>query len=358
MRESVRIVLLSLMVLAVAADTHAQAPSTAGGASGTPAKAEAPAQPAGLDQPVATVNGEVITKGDLLDFLSRYQIPPGNDQQVYHDAVETLVNTRLVSQHLDRLRIPVPEERVNEAVAEIEKQLKADGRTLKEALASSGRSEDEVRKELATRQRWVEFVKMKATDAELKKFADSHKDLLNGTQVKASHILLRVAPDAPPAEKQKVREKLLGIKRDIEANTMTFAQAANKYSEDPANSEGAGGDIGYFTLASGVVEEFAEAAFKLKKGEISDPVETVYGEHLIQVTDRKDGGPIDFEANKPAILNAFAAELQKDLLIAERKTAKIDGKPMPPDLFPPAPAATPGAAPAPAPGGTPATPKP
>ena len=64
------------------------------------------------------------------------------------------------------------------------------------------------------------------------------------------------------------------------ANTMTFAQAANKYSEDPANSEGAGGDIGYFTLTSGVVEEFADAAFKLKKGEISDPVETVYGKHL------------------------------------------------------------------------------
>jgi peptidyl-prolyl cis-trans isomerase C len=357
MRVSVRIVLLSLVVLAMAADTHAQAPPTADGVSGTPAKAAALAQPAGLDQPVATVNGEAITKGDLLDFLSRYQIPPGNDQQVYRDAVETLINTRLVSQHLDRLRIPVPEERVNEAVAEIEKQLKADGRTLKEALAISGRTEDEVRRELATRQRWVEFVKMKATDAELKKFADSHKDLLNGTQVKASHILLRVAPDAPPAEKQKVREKLLGIKRDIEANTMTFAQAANKYSEDPANSEGAGGDIGYFTLASGVVEEFADAAFKLKKGEISDPVETVYGEHLIQVTDRKDGGPIDFEANKPAILNAFAAELQKGLLIAERKTAKIDGKPMPPDLFPPAPAATPGAGPAPAPGGNPATPK-
>ena len=344
------------MVLAVVAPTHAQAPPATGGATTTPGKLAAPVRPPGLDQPVATVNDETITKGELFDFLSRYQIPPGNNEQVYRDAVETLINTRLVSQYLNRLKISVSEEKVNEAVGEIEKQLKADGRSLKEALEMSGRTESEVRRELATRQRWIDFVKMKASDAELQKFAASHKDLLNGTQVKASHLLLKVAPDAPPPEKQKVRERLLGIKRDIEANKYTFAEAANKFSEDPANAEGAGGDIGYFTLGTGIVEEFAHAAFALKKGEISDPVETIYGDHLIQVTDRKEGGQIDFEANKPMILNAYAAELQKNLLTAERKAAKVDIKPMPADLFPPAPTATP--APTPSPGGGSATPKP
>ena len=135
---------------------------------------------------------------------------------------------------------------------------------------------------------------------------------------------------------------------------MTFAQAANKYSEDPANAGGAGGDLDYFTLSSGFIPEFTDVAFRLKKGSVSEPVETIYGYHLIQVTDRKEGRPVDFEQNKPYILNAYAGELQKNLLTEERKRAKIEIKPMPKDLFPPtapdAPATTKGEAPATKPG--------
>jgi len=138
---------------------------------------------------------------------------------------------------------------------------------------------------------------------------------------------------------------------------VTFAQAANKYSDDPANAGGAGGDLDYFTLNSGFIPEFTDVAFRLKKGSISEPVETPYGYHLIQVTDRKEGRPVDFEQNKPYIINAYAGELQKNLLTEERKRTKIEVKPTPKDLFPasaaPAPAApatTKGSAPATKPG--------
>src|SRR5215213_1050698 len=98
-----------------------------------------------------------------------------------------------------------------------------------------------------------------------------------------------------------MRQKLAGIKSDVESKKYTFAKAANKYSEDPANSESGGGDIGYFGLNSGIVEEFGKAAFALKPGQISDPIETPYGFHLIMVTDRQDRPKIDFEQNKPLI---------------------------------------------------------
>jgi peptidyl-prolyl cis-trans isomerase C len=135
---------------------------------------------------------------------------------------------------------------------------------------------------------------------------------------------------------------------------MTFAEAANKHSVDPANAEGAGGDLGYFGRNSGFIEEFTDAAFALKKGSISDPVETAYGYHLIQVTDRKEGAPIDFEKQRPLITQLYSMELQKDLIAAERKTAKIDIKPMPKDLFPPAPATPPAGTTPPATGTPPA----
>ena len=323
-----------------------------------PAKAKAapPAAtagvPANLDQVVATINGDRITRGDLINFLSRYPIPPVDRDQVYRDAVETLINTRLIGQFLARQKIPVPQGKVEAAIAQLERDLKSDGRELQAALKESRLTMEDLRREYVDRITWVEFLTRKATDAELKKFAASHKDLISGTQVRASHIYILVPDNASPAEKEKTRKKLLAIKQDIVDKKTSFAEAANKYSEDPANTKAEGGDIGYFGLGHGVVDEFATAAFALKPGEISDPVETVHGLHVITVSDRKEGTPADFEKQKSYILQLYAAELQKQILTAERKNAddkhSIDIKPMPPDLFPPAPPAesNPGTVPA------------
>jgi len=317
------------------------------------AKAAAPAQApahaaadATLGEVVATVeyNGvtENITKGDVLNILTRYRIPAVEDQeQVYQDAVDTLANTKLVTQFLNRQQIAITPDKVDAELAELEQGLKAEGKDLATALLESGYSLDGIRQEIQDRLRWIEYVKAKATDAELKRFVAEHHDLFAGTQVRASHILLRTEPDASEADKQKVKAKLAEIKKQIDANQITFAEAANKYSEDPANEGGAGGDLDFFDLSSGFIPEFTDVAFKLKKGQVSDPVETPYGYHLIQVTDRKEGRPFDLEQNKPYVTNVYAAELQKDLLTEARKAAKITVKPMPKDLFPTIPAQAP-----------------
>jgi len=132
---------------------------------------------------------------------------------------------------------------------------------------------------------------------------------------------------------------------------MSFAEAANKYSEDPANSEKAGGDLGYFTRNSGLIPEFADAAFAAKPGTITGPVETAYGYHLILVTDRKEGKPVDFEQQKPFVKHMYAVDLMKNVLEGEKKGAKIEVKPMPADLVAFLASRTAAQAPAPAPAG-------
>jgi parvulin-like peptidyl-prolyl isomerase len=318
-------------------------------AKGAPSQAQsAPRNPAlspeSLNQVVATVNGDKITRRELVKFLSNYNLPPEGQEQIYHDAVESLINTKLINQFLARQRIQAPPDKVDEAMAQLEKDLKAGGSSLAQALNESNTSLNEVRDEYANRIRWFEYLNLKATDAELRKFLANNKDLFSGTQVKASHILVMVDPKASTTEKEQTKTKLLGIKKDVEGNKMSFAEAANKFSQDPANSEKAGGDLGYFTRNSGFIEEFADAAFAAKQGTITDPVETAYGYHLIQVTDRKEGKPVDFEQQKPFVKHMYAVDLMKKVLEAERKTAKIDIKPMPPDLF--APLTAPGLPPA------------
>jgi peptidyl-prolyl cis-trans isomerase C len=322
-------------------------------------KSEAPPKPANLDQVLATVGDEKITRGDLLRFIGSYSVPKEAAEQVYHDAMERHVNQRLISQFLNRQRITVPPEKLNEAIAQIEQNLKASGRgDLQTALQQTGETMDDLRRSLA----WDEFVKLKATNADLKKFAASHNDLVTNTLIRARHILNKVPDGATAADKEKIRKQLLDIKQDILDKKTSFAAAANTSSEDPANAEGSGGDIGYFGFNTGLVPEFTEAAFALKSGEISDPVETIHGFHLIEVTDRKPGQPVDFEQQRDYILRLYKADLEKQILRAERKSAEekhaLVIQPMPADLFASTPSDTATSAAAPGPAAAPAGAKP
>jgi peptidyl-prolyl cis-trans isomerase C len=328
----------------------------AAGAAATPSGA--PSVPGGTDV-LATVTShdqtDKVTKAEVFSFLSRYPLPPPEEREIaYNKAMEYLVNLQLLYHFLTAQRIAVPDTRVDDQVEQAKAQLKKEGQDLASLLLQSGSSIEDMRKGIANNIRFDEYAKNRGTEAALKRFLNDNRDRFGRTQVRASHILVRVEQNVSKEDKEKARQKLAAIRKDIVGGKISFAAAANKFSEDPANAGGAGGDLDYFTLDSGFVDEFADAAFKLKKGEVSEPVETPFGFHLIQVTDRKEGRLPDFEQNKPLITNAYRMELQKEIFADERKSAKIDIKPMPKDLFPsepPAGAAAPGTpAAAPAPG--------
>ena len=91
-------------------------------------------------------------------------------------------------------------------------------------------------------------------------------------KVSAKHILVETQQEAADLKKQ------------IEAGEITFEAAAEKYSKCPSGSQG--GNLGFFGKGT-MVKPFEEAAFSAKKGEITNPVETQFGWHLIKVEDMK-----------------------------------------------------------------------
>ncbi len=93
---------------------------------------------------------------------------------------------------------------------------------MRTALLQTNTSMDDVRKQIEERIRWEEFLRTKATDAELRKYVANHRDLFRGTQIRASHILIKVEPNASEADKEKVKQKLASIKKEIEGGTITF----------------------------------------------------------------------------------------------------------------------------------------
>ena len=363
MRQSVRSGLSAWIVITSATLAGAQTPSGTAqpkqkaaatapspkAAVGQPvAKAATPpARPAILDQVLATVNGEGITRGDLIGYLNSFGVPPGavSDEEMYKKGLEGLANFRLVNQYMVKQNPTVTEKEIDEEFNGLAEALKKDGQDINVALASSGLTKEQVREEMKKKLRWRNYVKNVATDPVLQKYVDENKDVFNRTQVRASHIVLRTEPTATDADKAKIKAKLAAIKAEIDGNKTSFADAANKYSEDEGNKVSpSGGDLGFFARRGQFDPSFTTAAFTLKKGTVSNPVETPFGYHLIQVTDRKEGTPVDFQQNKPLIMTEYETDLQERIVNEMNKTAKIDIKPMPADLFPKAPQPTQGPA--------------
>lgn len=92
-------------------------------------------------------------------------------------------------------------------------------------------------------------------------------------------------PEVSQAEKDKVVEELLSIKQRILDGDADFASMATQYSEDPA-SAAQGGDLGFFKRGE-LAPEYEATVYELKPGEISDPVETMFGFHMIQLLERR-----------------------------------------------------------------------
>lgn len=110
--------------------------------------------------------------------------------------------------------------------------------------------------------------------------------------VRAEHILIKVAADATPADTLAVYNKIMKIRAKIIKGDTTFEAAAKKYSED-TYSKDKGGDLGYFT-SLGMVYPFETVAYTTKPGDISKPVRSQFGYHIIKVLDKKaDVGQIE-----------------------------------------------------------------
>jgi len=140
--------------------------------------------------------------------------------------------------------------------------------------------------------------KNKVTEQEVKDYYNKHKDDFTTTsQIRASHILVKTE-----AEANKVLARLKKGEK--------FEEIAKKESLDAASAKN-GGDIGFFSRGQ-LVPEFEKAAAGLKAGELSGPVKTPYGYHIIKVTDRKTGPVVEFDRVKDVILQRLSGERQKE----------------------------------------------
>jgi peptidyl-prolyl cis-trans isomerase D len=151
---------------------------------------------------------------------------------------------------------------------------------------------------------------MQPTDDDLKKYyEDNIAHYQTAAQMRASLILISVAPNASADDKAKAKQKADALLAQVKAHPDDFAKIAEQNSQDPASAS-KGGDLGYFgrgMMAGG--QAFDDAAFKLKKDEISDVVPTDVGLLILKATDVKPSVTQPFDTVKDAIAKDLKAQL-------------------------------------------------
>ena len=148
----------------------------------------------------------------------------------------------------------------------------------------------------------VETVKkgIVVAEADLKTYYEQNLQRLSGQEERrASHILITSPKGAPEADRQKAKAKAVELATLVKKLPDSFADVARKNSQDPGSAV-AGGDLDFFARDA-MVKPFSDAAFAMKKGDVSDVVESEFGYHVIKLTDIKAPKQRTFEEMKPEL---------------------------------------------------------
>jgi peptidyl-prolyl cis-trans isomerase C len=300
-------------------------------------------QTAKAQQPsAATVNGQPVTEVAVQRGLKR--VPPAEHAKARPEILNYLVDNLLIDQYLAGQKIVVDPKEVEGRIGEIKAEVKKQNQEYSKMLTELMLTEEELRTQVAADMRWEKYAIAQATEAALKDFFAKRGEMFDGSMVRARHILLSPGPDT--AAMTQAKSQLQQVKGQLEAQVAgemaklsaggdakireesrnerlseLFADQARKLSACPSKAEG--GDLSWFPRAGSMVEPFAAAAFALKPGQMSEPIQTPFGYHLILVTGRKPGAPTKFEEVKDEVREIYCQQLRDSLVSQLRPKAQI-----------------------------------
>ena len=277
---TIRLALLSCVALALAAPALAQTLPA------TPAPATAPAAAPDPNAVVARVNGEPVTEADLAVAAEDPALQlPGTDPKQKRDVlIGYVVDLKLGTKAAEAAKLE-------------------DGPDFKRRIAYL-RSKLLVDEYLER-----ETAKAASPEAARKLYDETTKTMKPEEEVRARHLLVETE-DAAKAAAARVKAG------------EDFAKVAGEVSTDPG-SKAEGGDLGFFTKDR-MVAPFAETAFKLQPGEVSEPVKSQFGWHVIRAEERRTKPVPAFADMKDQIDQYLTRKAQQDAVLALRAGAKVE----------------------------------
>jgi len=293
-----------------------------------------------IDRIVAVVENEPVLLSELelakSPFMSKLMAVEDPDrraemeQDLTEQVLEQLIGDILLKRQIKALGIVVEDREVQMAVKDVLDRNKVDEEQLKQELEKQGTSFEEYSKQIRDQLSRLKLINMKIKSQVQVSEQDVENYLAQNSpeeddEIHALHILFALQPEAPDEEVAAVtaraREVLARARRDED-----FAELAREFSQGPTAQKG--GDLGFFRRGQ-MVPPFELAAFALEEGQISEPVRTAFGLHLIKVIEKREvkapEGPEREKVRQGLYQQAMERKL-KFWLEELKKTAHIEYK--------------------------------
>lgn len=237
---------------------------------------------------LAKVNGRVITDKDVKAALGSFN--DGQRRQILEDknskkqVVANLIERELMMQEAEKQKLDKDAE-------------------YQEAM-------EQFKRQFLTRKLVEKNVGPKVTNSAAKKYYELNKRRYSTDKVQVQHILV---------QDEKAAQDIL---KKAAAPGADFQKLAEEFSKDPSAKNNRG-DLGVITRDSPLVDEFKEAAFGGKVGEVVGPVKTMYGYHLIKIVDKKVGKVLNYDEVELQVKNDLRTDLVNDYVVQLRKQAAV-----------------------------------
>jgi parvulin-like peptidyl-prolyl isomerase len=274
---------------------------------------------------VATVGDEPVHAGELDRLLHRAfrgrEVGPDVLPWLQAQVLEEIVDRRLVLAYAQRTNSAPAAEEVDRELAQWKARLASQHPSLADYLHAQSMDESDLRRQVMWNLVWGKFVARYVTHERVEAYFQAHHREFDGSQLSVSHILLRPPKGSGPAAMEDLVRRATAIRQEIVAGKTSFGEAARKYSNGPSAKDG--GELGYVPRHGVMDEAFSRAAFALEAGQVSQPVRTPFGVHLIRGNHIRPGSKQVADVRQE-VEDALARELLEKLARLERGYTPVE----------------------------------
>lgn len=230
---------------------------------------------------IATVNETKITadqiERDIARSLGDRNLSSVLREKVRRETLEKFINQHVVLDFLKQRKLASSENEVRLAIEELKEELSKVEKSLDDYLEQTKQSREDLEFNIAWQRSWKRYLDQMLTDDLLEGHFQRHQRRFDGTELRVAHLLLGKSDS----------EKAKTVLQQLKSRDLTWAQAVREHSVAPTKNEG--GEIGWIKLSGPMPTNFSQAAFQLSAGQVSPPVETRFGIHLIRCLEVKPG---------------------------------------------------------------------
>jgi len=239
---------------------------------------------------LATIYGLTITRDqverDLKRTLGDRQLSAIDKRKAMELTTQKLIDQHVALDFLSKKGLAANPSEVDFQIEKLKSELQTIDLSFTEFLKETYQTSDDLRFQTKWQISWQRYLKNKLTDEFLESYFERSRRRFNGTEIKAAHLLIKLPANNSQAQEERINQQLLEVRQQVISKTVSWQEAVKAYSEAPTRLSG--GSLGWITREGPMSPSFTNAAFQLSESEISLPVKTKFGFHLIRCESIRD----------------------------------------------------------------------